>query len=167
MSCVAIYSGKVGFPCTPVYNMLSQMQVHVILVFNRKSLFLRYCFYQKLALDMQINTYLEFLEFLLDFVCFKRALLHFCSQLQPSSEPPCFAPLTSTNAFLYEHRKKTQMEDWCSFGFFAWTGSEGPVTQLGAAREHVALSLCVHASSQPCELYPRADDCHLCVIPVK
>lgn len=81
------------------------MQVHIILVFNRKSLFLKYCFYQKSALDMQITTYVDFLEFLLDFVlnllCYSSA--HSYSPVQ--NHPVLLLSLPWLHFFLNTERK--------------------------------------------------------------
>lgn len=103
MSSVATYSKNSNFlilQCT-ISSMLNA-STHLP-TFNRNSLFLKDCFYRKLALNMQTNIYL-FIYFLLGFVCFKPALLQCCVQPEAHSGPPRCAPLASTNAFLYECR---------------------------------------------------------------
>lgn len=100
MSNEATYSKNLHFlilQCT--MSLMLNASTHLP-TFNRNSLFLKDCFYRKLALNMQTNIYL-FIYFLLGFV-FKPALLQCCVQPGAHSGPPRCAPLASTNAFLYE-----------------------------------------------------------------
>lgn len=65
MSNVAIYSRKLGFSYTLKYNMFN-FRAHCAAFQQKKPFPKGYCLYGKLALNMQINTYL-FIYFLLDF----------------------------------------------------------------------------------------------------